>query len=154
MTDAERAAVRPLLPAPALLTGRGGRPEGCCHRQQLDAIHHLVAGGIPWRAMLADFPDWERAFALLRHWREHGLIAEIHDRLRGKVREREGREAEPTAGIIDAQSVGPPRRCRPPHAATKAGRGCQAANGTSRPPPSVCSWSNPWRRPSGSSTGP
>ncbi|MGX1887057.1 IS5 family transposase [Streptomyces sp. NPDC055287] len=41
----------------------------------------------------------------LRRWREHGLISEFHDRLRGRVREREGREAEPTAGIIDAQSV-------------------------------------------------
>ncbi|WP_329193629.1 IS5 family transposase [Streptomyces sp. NBC_01435] len=41
----------------------------------------------------------------LRRWREHGLINEFHDRLRGKVRESEGREAEPTAGIIDAQSV-------------------------------------------------
>ncbi|WP_234388676.1 IS5 family transposase [Streptomyces sp. AS58] len=41
----------------------------------------------------------------LRRWREHGLITEFHDRLRGKVREREGREAEPAAGIIDAQSV-------------------------------------------------
>ncbi|WP_373558864.1 IS5 family transposase [Streptomyces sp. Ag82_O1-15] len=41
----------------------------------------------------------------LRRWREHGLLTEFHDRLRGRVREREGREAEPTAGIIDAQSV-------------------------------------------------
>ncbi|MFG2662585.1 transposase, partial [Streptomyces sp. NPDC048425] len=43
--------------------------------------------------------------AFFRRWREHGLITEFHDRLRGRVREREGREAEPTAGIIDAQSV-------------------------------------------------
>ncbi|MEU8893957.1 hypothetical protein [Streptomyces sp. NPDC048442] len=38
-------------------------------------------------------------------WRQNGLVAEFHDRLRGRVREREGREAEPTAGVIDAQSV-------------------------------------------------
>lgn len=55
--------------------------------------------------MPADFPDWSRVYAFFRHWREHGLITEFHDRLRGRVREREGREAEPTAGIIDAQSV-------------------------------------------------
>lgn len=42
--------------------------------------------------------------AFFRRWREHGLIAEFHDRLRGKVREREGRETEPTAGITDALS--------------------------------------------------
>ncbi|MGW4688047.1 hypothetical protein ACWEPM_24575 [Streptomyces sp. NPDC004244] len=46
-----------------------------------------------------------RVYAFFRRWREHGPIAEFHDRLRGTVREHEGREAEPTAGIIDAQSV-------------------------------------------------
>ncbi|MFF3468558.1 IS5 family transposase [Streptomyces sp. NPDC002619] len=105
MTDAEWTAIRPLLPVPAWLQGRGGQPEGYCHRQMLDAIRYLVAGGISWRAMPADFPAWGRVYAFFRRWREHGLIAEFHDRLRGKVREREGREAEPTAGVIDAQSV-------------------------------------------------
>ncbi|WP_443047659.1 IS5 family transposase [Streptomyces sp. NBC_00354] len=51
----------------------------------------------------ADFPAWARVYACFRRWREHGLI--VHDRLRGTVREREGSEADPTAGIIDAQSV-------------------------------------------------
>ncbi|WP_244942862.1 IS5 family transposase [Streptomyces inhibens] len=105
MTDAEWAEVRSLLPVPSWLQGRGGQPEGYCHRQMLDAIRYPVAGGISWRAMPADFPAWGRVFAFFRRWREHGLIAELHDRLRGRVREREGREAEPTAGIIDAQSV-------------------------------------------------
>ncbi|MET7498623.1 IS5 family transposase [Streptomyces sp900116325] len=105
MTDAEWAAVRPLLPVPAWLEGKGGQPEGYCHRQMLDAIRYLVAGGISWRAMPADFPGWARVYAFFRRWREHGLIAEFHDRLRGKVREHGGREVEPSAGIIDAQSV-------------------------------------------------
>ncbi len=105
MTDAEWAAVRPLQPVPAWLNGRGGRPEGYCHRQLLDAIRYLVAGGISWRAMPADFPGWGRVYAFFRLWREQGLITEFHDRLRGKVREREGRDIEPTAGIIEAQSL-------------------------------------------------
>ncbi|MFE0517010.1 transposase [Streptomyces sp. NPDC058964] len=41
---------------PAWLQGRGGQPEGYCHRQLLDAIRYLVAGGSSWRAMPADFP--------------------------------------------------------------------------------------------------
>ncbi|MEU2158896.1 transposase [Streptomyces sp. NPDC019396] len=53
----------------------------------------------------ADLPDWGRVYAFFRRWREHGLIGVFHDRLRGTVREYEGREAEPAAGIIDAQSV-------------------------------------------------
>ncbi|MFD5756840.1 transposase [Streptomyces sp. NPDC127044] len=65
----------------------------------------MVAGGNSWRAMPADFPVGGRVYAFFRRWREHGLITEFHDRLRGKVREHESREAESTAGIIDAQSV-------------------------------------------------
>jgi hypothetical protein len=63
MTDTEWAAIRPLLPMPAWLAGRGGQPEGYCHRQMLDAIRYLVAGGISWRAMPADFPGWGRVYA-------------------------------------------------------------------------------------------
>lgn len=59
MTDAEWAAVRPLLPAPAWLEGKGGRPEGYCHRSVIDAIRYLVAGGISWRA--ATKPQSQRA---------------------------------------------------------------------------------------------
>ncbi|MFD5656362.1 transposase [Streptomyces hirsutus] len=71
----------------------------------LDVIRYLVADGISWRALSADFPAWGRVYAFFCRWREHGLIAEFHDRLRGKVRKRENRQIEPTAGIIDAQSV-------------------------------------------------
>ncbi|MCX5389103.1 IS5 family transposase [Streptomyces sp. NBC_00094] len=94
-----------VLPVPAWLQGRGGQPEGYCHRQMLDAIRYQVAGGISWRAMPADFPGWGRVHASFCRRREHGLINEFHDRLRGKVRERERPEAEPTAGITDVQSV-------------------------------------------------
>ncbi|MGW5116655.1 transposase [Streptomyces noursei] len=104
-TDAESAATRPLLPVPAWFQEQGGRPEGYCHRQLLDAIRYLVAGGFNWRALPTDFPGWGGVYAFFRRWREHGLITELHDRLRGKVREREGREAKPTAGIFDAQPV-------------------------------------------------
>ncbi|MFB7618048.1 transposase [Kitasatospora sp. NPDC056181] len=71
----------------------------------MDTIRHLVAGGISWRARPANFPARARAYAFLRRRRDHGLIAGFHDRLRGTVREREGRVAEPTTGITDAQSV-------------------------------------------------
>ena len=47
MTDAEWAEVRPLLPVPAWLQGRGGQPEGYCHRQLLDAIRYWSRAGSP-----------------------------------------------------------------------------------------------------------
>jgi transposase len=58
-----------------------------------------VAGGA------REFPHWARVYAFFRRWGENGLVAESHDRLRGRGRGREGRQAEPMAGIIDAQSV-------------------------------------------------
>ncbi|MEU1543910.1 IS5 family transposase [Actinacidiphila glaucinigra] len=105
LTDAEWAVVRDLLPVPGWLEGRGGQPEAYCHRQMIDAIRYLVAGGITWRAMPADFPAWDRVYAFWRRWRDNGLIGELHDRLRDRLRSAEGRDLEPTAGVIDAQSV-------------------------------------------------
>ncbi|WP_382466241.1 IS5 family transposase [Streptomyces noursei] len=105
MTDAEWEAVRPLLPVPAWLRGRDGQPEAYCHRAMLDAIRYLVDNGIKWRAMPVDFPPWDRVYAFFRRWRDHSLVKEFHDRLRDRVRQKAGRDAQPTAGVIDSQSV-------------------------------------------------
>ncbi|MEU0837591.1 transposase [Streptomyces sp. NPDC005969] len=70
-----------MLPVPAWMEGRGGQPEGYCHRQMLDAVFYVVDNGIKWRAMPVDFPAWDRVYAFFRRWREKGLIAELHDRL-------------------------------------------------------------------------
>lgn len=105
LTDAQWQEIRPLLPVPAWLEGRGGRPEGYCHRVMLDAVFYVVDNGIKWRNLPVDFPAWDRVYAFWRRWRNNGLIAELHDRLRGKVREAAGRDPEPTAAVIDSQSV-------------------------------------------------
>ncbi|MEU0398619.1 IS5 family transposase, partial [Streptomyces sp. NPDC006208] len=105
MSDAEWAVARPLLPVPGWLRGRGGQPEAYCHRAILDAIRYLVDNATKWRAMPADFPPWDRVYAFFRRWRDHGMVKEFHDRLRRKVRERAGRDPEPSAGVIDSQSV-------------------------------------------------
>ncbi|WP_199882000.1 transposase [Streptomyces sp. CB03911] len=105
MSDAEWAVVRPLLPVPGRLRGRGGQPEACCHRAMLDAIRYLVDNGTKCRAMPADFPPWDRAHAFFRRWRNHDLVREFHDRLRRLVRKQVGRDPEPGAGVIDSQSV-------------------------------------------------
>ncbi|UQX04700.1 IS5 family transposase [Streptomyces sp. RerS4] len=105
MSDAEWAVVRPLLPVPGWLRGRGGQPEAYCHRAMLDAIRYLVDNGTTWRAMPAEFPPWDRVYAFFRRWRDHGLVKEFHDRLRRKVREQAGRDPEPSAGVIDSQSI-------------------------------------------------
>jgi transposase len=105
MSDAEWASVRDLLPVPGWLAGRGGRPEGYCHRQMIDAVRYLVDNGIKWRALPSDFPPWPRVYAFFARWRDAGLVAELHDRLREAVRRAEGRSPEPSAAVVDSQSV-------------------------------------------------
>jgi transposase len=105
MSDAEWAVLRAAMPVMPWLEGRGGRPDGYCHRQMIDAVRYLVDGGVKWRALPKDFPPWDRVYAFAKRWRVKGLLAELHDRLRAMVREHMGRDRQPTAGIIDAQSL-------------------------------------------------
>jgi transposase len=80
-------------------------PSDYCHRQTLDAIRYLVDNGVKWRNLPADFPPWKRVYAFFRRWRDNQLIRELHDRLRERVMKTEGRNTEPTASVIDSQSV-------------------------------------------------
>ncbi|WKU42685.1 IS5 family transposase [Streptomyces sp. VNUA116] len=105
MSAAEWAVARQLLPVPGRRRGRGGQPEAYCRRAMLDTVRYLVDNGTKWRAVPADFPPWDRVYAFFRRRRDHGLVREFHDRLRGKVREKAGREREPSAGVIDSQSI-------------------------------------------------
>lgn len=100
-TDAEWALVRTALSVLACLEGRGGRPEGYCHREMPDAVFYLVHNGIKWRAMPADSPAWDQVYAFFRRWRDGALVTELHHRLRGRVREPVGR---------NRRSRGSPRR--------------------------------------------
>ncbi|WP_234386700.1 transposase [Streptomyces scabiei] len=62
MTDVEWAVIRPLLPVPGWLYGRGGQSEVYCHRAMSDAVRYLVDKGTERRAMPGDFPRWDRAY--------------------------------------------------------------------------------------------
>ncbi|HEY3606952.1 MAG TPA: transposase, partial [Pseudonocardiaceae bacterium] len=104
-TNAQWALLDPLLPDPAWLTGHGGRPETHCRRQIVDAIFYLVDNGIKWRALPADFPPWSTVYNYLAAWEAAGITQRVLDGLRDRVRLRDGRTAEPTAGIIDSQSL-------------------------------------------------
>ncbi len=105
LTDAEWVVVRPLLPVPAWMNGQGGRPEGFCHRQMLDAVRYLVAEGVRWASLPADFPNWRAVYRFFRRWRDNHLIKELYGRLRKILRELAGKKEAPTAAIIDSQSV-------------------------------------------------
>jgi putative transposase len=97
--------LEPLLPAMLCLTALGGRPELHYRRTMIDAMFYLVDNGIKWRAMPADFPPWRTVWGLHARWKKDGVLAGLADALRAAVRVAAGRDAEPSAGIIDAQSV-------------------------------------------------
>lgn len=104
-TDAQWTLIDPLLPDPAWLAGRGGRPEAHCRRQIVDAIFYLVDNGIKWRALPADFPPWSTVYKFFAGWEADGITQDLLDMLRERARLAEGRTATPTAAIIDSQSV-------------------------------------------------
>ncbi len=105
MTDAEWAVIEPVLPAPPWQAGRGGRPGEHCRRDVVDAIRYLVKEGITWRAMPIDFPPWQSVYYYVAGWQATGATAAMHDELREQVRVAAGRDPNPTAAIIDSQSV-------------------------------------------------
>ena len=104
-TDEQRAVLEPLLPVMLCLTRLGGRPEKHHRRAMIDAIFYLADNGIKRRALPADFPPWKTACGLHARWKKDGVLAGITDLLRAAVRAAAGRDAEPSAAIIDSQSV-------------------------------------------------
>ena len=105
MSEAEWAVCEPLLPAPAWLAGRGGRPASRCMRDIVDAIRYLTHNGPVWRALPADFPPAGTVYWWADKWQASGCTERMHDDLRERVRLAAGRKAAPTAAIIDSQSV-------------------------------------------------
>ncbi|GHF21724.1 hypothetical protein GCM10018789_59650 [Streptomyces werraensis] len=87
-----------------------------------------------------DFPPWDRIYAFFRRWRDNALVKEFHDRLRGKLREELGRDAQPTAAVIDSQSVKRTPSSERTAAASTAASWSTAASGTSWSTPSACCW--------------
>jgi transposase len=105
MTDAQWAVIEPLLPAPGNTGGRGGRPEKHPRRLMLDAIFYVVTGGVAWAALPHDFPPSKTVYGLFTRWTRAGAWQRLHDGLRDLVGVHEGRDPNPTAAIIDSQSV-------------------------------------------------
>ncbi|MFI6607975.1 IS5 family transposase [Streptomyces sp. NPDC050507] len=105
MTDTEWAEVRAAMPVPAWLLKQGGCPEAYCHREMLDAVRYLVDNGVKWTALPVDFPYWRAVYDFFHRWRTYDYERELHERLRRTAMQRAGRNAEPSAGIIDSQSV-------------------------------------------------
>lgn len=105
VTDAQWVILEPLLPPPGNVGGKGGRPENHPRRLVLDAIFYLVRGGIAWAQLPHDFPPYQTVYGIFGRWAKAGAWQRVHDALRDLVRVHAGREALPTAAIIDSQTV-------------------------------------------------
>jgi transposase len=104
LTDEQSALVEPLLPLPRV-GPKGGRREKHPRRRIVDAIFYVVRTGCAWRQLPKDFAPWPTVYWYFTWWHDDGTVERIHDALRGKVRETDGRNAEPGAGLFDSQSV-------------------------------------------------
>jgi len=104
LTDEEWVRIAPLLPPPA----RTGRRRGVDLREVLNALRYLVRTGCGWRLLPKDFPPWQTVYWWFRRFVEMMLFRTIHDIAVMIDRERVGREASPSAGVVDSQTVKAP----------------------------------------------
>lgn len=101
LSDAEWRYIEPHLPAP-----KGhGRPRTHDLREILNAVFYLLKSGCQWRLLPHDFPRWPTVYHYFRKWRLDGTWERINRAIRERLRVRLGRDPQPSAGVVDSQSV-------------------------------------------------
>lgn len=100
LTDAQWDYLKPMLPKPA----QRGRPP-TDRRRILDAVLYVVKCGLPWRYLPTNFPPWQTVYHVFRQWTLNHQWAALNDALRTLVRKTQGKRSQPTAAILDSQSV-------------------------------------------------
>jgi transposase len=101
LSDDEWRCISPHLPEP---TGQG-RPRLHGLRAILDAVFYVLKSGCPWRLLPKDFPPWKTVYDWFRRWRIDGTWERLNAKLRERLRCRIGSDPNPSAGIVDSQSV-------------------------------------------------
>src|SRR5919199_169091 len=101
LSDAEWACIEPLLPTPKA----PGRPRVHSLREILNAIFYVVGSGCAWRLLPHDFPPWRTVYHYFRAWRLDGTWERMHAALRQRVRVCLKRKPQPSAAIVDSQSI-------------------------------------------------
>lgn len=101
LTDSQWNYIKALIP----VAKTGGRPRSLDMRQVINAILYVTVGGIQWRLLPKEFPNWKSVYHYFRLWRKDGTWKRIPDTLRARTRQRAGRHKHPTAGSLDSQSI-------------------------------------------------
>jgi transposase len=109
LSDARWELIEPVLSAWRFeRRGRAldfGRPPEHDLRDIMDAILYVDRTGVQWRYLPHDFPHWNTGYGYFAKWQQEGVFVQLNGLLRRLLREKEGRDAEPSACVIDAQSV-------------------------------------------------
>lgn len=101
LTDTQWTVLEPLLPPPKA----GGRPRSVDLREVVNGLLYVLHTGCPWRDIPHDLPPWPTVWTYFRQWRDDGTLDRLHDQLRDQVRQQVGRNPQPSAVILDSQSV-------------------------------------------------
>jgi transposase len=101
LTDGEWRVIAPHLPKPRTT----GRPRAWPMREIVNGIFYVMRAGCPWRLLPNDLPPWGTIYRWFAAWRDDGCFERINHALVMADRERVGRDASPTAAIIDSQSA-------------------------------------------------
>ena len=101
LSDAEWECLEPYIPPPK----KRGRPRSHSVRELLDAVFYILKSGCPWRMLPREFPPWETVYCWFRRWRLDGTWERLNAAVREHLRVRLGRDAHPSAGVVDSQST-------------------------------------------------
>ncbi|WP_030253155.1 IS5 family transposase [Streptomyces violens] len=109
LSDDRWALIEPVLTAWRARRRRDapdfGRPPEHDLRRLMDAILYVDRTGIPWRYLPHDFPPWQTVYGYFAKWQHDGVFAQLTGLLRRLVREAEGRSSEPSACVLDSQTI-------------------------------------------------
>jgi transposase len=101
LTDAQWELLVPLIPPLS--------PEAAYHlherRDLVNAMLYVLRSGCPWRSLPHDLPAWGTVYYYFRRWQREGVWDRVLETLRMQMRTKHGRDAQPSAGVIDSQSI-------------------------------------------------
>jgi putative transposase len=101
LTDDQWLLIEPLVPAAKV----GGRPAQHERREIINALLYFTKNGCTWRNLPHDLPPWSLVHYYFWHWKRDGTWQNLHDRLREQLRHKLGRDPQPSAAVLDSQSV-------------------------------------------------
>ena len=142
MTDEEWDLISDLV-APYWKPGRMGRPVTVERRDIVNAIFYVVATGCQWRALPECYPNWNTVHRYHLTWSRDGTWEKIAGRLAQPVRQQEGQDAEPSAGVVDARTVRGTSTVPATSGVMTPGRRSRVVKHSGLSTPSGCCWQSP-----------